>query len=81
MQAAFWLNTGLACSSLSGHVEGKWPVIFTAKQTFLLAIHLVVTQGIISLIFKEVTVTVAAHARPNSFISDNPFPLISQCFE
>lgn len=81
MQKASWLSTSRACSPLSGHVEGKWPVILTAKQSFLLAIYLVATQGIISLIFKEVTIMMAAHARPNSFISDNTFPLISQRFE
>lgn len=53
MQKASCLSTGIACSPLSGHVEGKWPVILTAKQTFLLAIHLVVTQGILSPLYSR----------------------------
>lgn len=56
MQKASWLSTGMGGSPLSEHVEGKWSVIPAAKQTFLLAVHLVVTQGIISFICKEVTV-------------------------
>lgn len=80
MQKASWLSTGMGGSPLSEHVEGKWSVIPTAKlfcqpSTWLLP------KVLSHLYARKLLFMKAARARPSSFISDNPFPLISQCFE
>jgi len=83
MQKGYQLSTGATCYPLSGHVE-KWSVMLTTKEDFSVGnwlLSLLLHKVLSALYLRKLLFMKVAHARPNSFISANLFPLISQCVE
>lgn len=84
MQKAYQLSTGVACYLPSEHMEGRWSVMLTTKQDFPVSnplLSLLLHKSLSPFYLRKLLFMKAARARPNNFISDNSFPLISQCFE
>lgn len=64
-------------------MEGKWSVVLTTKQDFPVnnpLLSLLLHKVLSPLYLRKFLFMKAAHVSPNSFINDNPFPLIFQCF-